>query len=86
MPKKTLRALSKRAIARGLDPLTPAVAVTNATRHDEIVVASTISSICDMTDAEPGNGPMLVLIGRALAQTAGSTHENNVPVLGAAAI
>ena len=39
MPKKTLRELSARAIAQGLDPATPAVAVANATRPDETIVA-----------------------------------------------
>ena len=45
MPKKTLRELSARAIAEGLDPATPAVAIANATRPDETIVAGTIADI-----------------------------------------
>lgn len=68
MPRKTLRELSARAIAEGLDPATPAVAVTNATRPDETVVEATIADICDKSEGDPRGGPMLVLIGNALAQ------------------
>jgi uroporphyrin-III C-methyltransferase / precorrin-2 dehydrogenase / sirohydrochlorin ferrochelatase len=68
MPRKTLHELSARAIAAGLDPSTPAVAVTNATRPDEVVVEATIADVCDKSEADPHSGPMLVLIGNALAQ------------------
>ena len=43
MPKRTLRELTARAIAAGLDPATPAVAVANATRPDETIIAGTIA-------------------------------------------
>jgi uroporphyrin-III C-methyltransferase/precorrin-2 dehydrogenase/sirohydrochlorin ferrochelatase len=68
MPRKTLRELSARAIAEGLDPSTPAVAVTNATRPNEAVVQATIEDICDKSEADTHRGPMLVMIGNALAQ------------------
>src|SRR5579864_8148358 len=45
MPVKTLPQLVATAIARGLDPATPAVAVERATRPDERVIASTISDL-----------------------------------------
>jgi len=67
MPKKTLRALSARAIAQGLDPATPAVAVANATRPDEAIVAATIGDIADRVDAAAPDGPLLVMLGNALA-------------------
>jgi uroporphyrin-III C-methyltransferase/precorrin-2 dehydrogenase/sirohydrochlorin ferrochelatase len=70
MPKQTLRALSARAIAHGLDPATPAVAVANATRPDETVVAGTIADIADRIDAAALDGPALVMIGRVLAEAA----------------
>jgi uroporphyrin-III C-methyltransferase/precorrin-2 dehydrogenase/sirohydrochlorin ferrochelatase len=68
MPRKTLRELSARAIAEGLDPSTPAVAVTNATRPNEAVVQATIADVCDKSEADSHGGPMLVLIGNAMAQ------------------
>ena len=68
MPKKTLRALAGRAMAHGLDPSTPAIAVVNATRPDEVIVAGTIGDIADRIDAAALTGPALVMIGRALAE------------------
>src|SRR4051794_32127976 len=47
MPKKTLHELSDRAVAEGLDPATPAVAVANATRPEETIVTGTIADIAD---------------------------------------
>ena len=67
MAKKTLHELSERARAHGLDPATPAVAVANATRGDETVVAGTIADIAQRVDAAAPDGPLLVLIGRVLA-------------------
>ena len=67
MPKKTLRELSARAIAQGLDPSTPAVAVANATRPDETIVAATIGDIAERIEAIALDGPVLVMIGRVLA-------------------
>ncbi len=68
MPKKTLRELSARAMAQGLDPATPAVAVANATRPDETIVAGTIADIAERIDADAPDGPLLVMIGKVLAQ------------------
>jgi len=70
MPKKTLRELSERAIAQGLAPSTPAVAVANATRPDETIVAGTIADIADRIEADAPEGPVLVMIGRVLAEVA----------------
>jgi uroporphyrin-III C-methyltransferase/precorrin-2 dehydrogenase/sirohydrochlorin ferrochelatase len=70
MPKKTLRLLSERAIAHGLDPAMPAVAVANATRLDQTVVAATIATIADEIEAHELGSPVLVMIGRVLADVA----------------
>jgi uroporphyrin-III C-methyltransferase/precorrin-2 dehydrogenase/sirohydrochlorin ferrochelatase len=70
MPKKTLRELSARASAQGLDPATPAVAVANATRPDERIVAGTIGDIADRVEADVPDGPVLVMIGKVLAEFA----------------
>jgi uroporphyrin-III C-methyltransferase / precorrin-2 dehydrogenase / sirohydrochlorin ferrochelatase len=64
MPKKTIAELAARAIAGGLSPDTPAVAVANATRAEETVVAGTIADIAVKLDETPLAGPVLVLIGR----------------------
>jgi uroporphyrin-III C-methyltransferase/precorrin-2 dehydrogenase/sirohydrochlorin ferrochelatase len=70
MPKKTLRALSARAVAQGLDASTPAVAIANATRPDETIVAGTIRDIAERIEAAAPDGPVLVMIGKVLAEVA----------------
>jgi uroporphyrin-III C-methyltransferase/precorrin-2 dehydrogenase/sirohydrochlorin ferrochelatase len=70
MPKKTMRELSERAVAHGLDASTPAVAVANATRPDETIVAGTIADIADKIEADALDGTVLVMIGRVLAEVA----------------
>jgi uroporphyrin-III C-methyltransferase/precorrin-2 dehydrogenase/sirohydrochlorin ferrochelatase len=70
MPKKTLRALSARAIAEGLDAAIPAVAIANATRPDEIIVTGTIRDIADRIETAAPDGPVLVMIGKVLAEIA----------------
>ena len=67
MPKKTLRELAVRSIAQGLDPSTPAVAVANATRPDETMIAATVGTIAEKIEASALDGPVLVMIGRVLA-------------------
>ncbi len=66
MPGRTLPELAARAIAHGLDPATPAVAMANASRPDQLVMRSTVAGIADAVAAAAPNGPLLVLIGRAL--------------------
>jgi uroporphyrin-III C-methyltransferase/precorrin-2 dehydrogenase/sirohydrochlorin ferrochelatase len=70
MPKKTLRELSKRAVAQGLDASTPAVAVANATRVDETVIAGTIGDIAERIETDAPDGPLLVMIGKVVAEVA----------------
>ncbi len=79
MPKKTLRELSERAIAQGLAPSTPAVAVANATRPDETIVAGTIADIADRIEVDAPEGPVLVMIGRVLAEVAVGRNSEAYP-------
>jgi uroporphyrin-III C-methyltransferase / precorrin-2 dehydrogenase / sirohydrochlorin ferrochelatase len=67
MPVKTLPLLSERAIAAGLNPSTPAVAVARATRPDETTIFGTIASLPSQMAIGPVAGPVLVLIGMALS-------------------
>src|SRR5262245_38151496 len=66
MPKKTLAELTTRAIAQGLDPATPAIAVASATRPTETAVAAPVAQIAERIREADIKGPLLVLIGRAL--------------------
>src|ERR1700722_7210761 len=67
MPTKTLPELVANAMKAGLDPTTPAVAVERATRADERVIAATIADLPARLAAEAPSGPVIVMIGRALA-------------------
>jgi uroporphyrin-III C-methyltransferase / precorrin-2 dehydrogenase / sirohydrochlorin ferrochelatase len=67
MPVKTLRELAVQAVAAGLDPATPAVAVSRATRPDEARIVSPIVALPDEIDAAGLAGPILVMIGRTFA-------------------
>ncbi|HEU4357293.1 MAG TPA: siroheme synthase CysG [Xanthobacteraceae bacterium] len=64
MPKKTIGELAARAIAEGLSPDMPAVAVAAATRPEEMIVAGTVSDIAARLGALAPGGPVLVFIGR----------------------
>jgi uroporphyrin-III C-methyltransferase / precorrin-2 dehydrogenase / sirohydrochlorin ferrochelatase len=81
MPKKTLRELGARLTARGLDPATPAVAVANATRPDETVVSGSISDIAEKLDGAAPSGPVLVMIGRRLAEVGGAAQARSLDSL-----
>jgi uroporphyrin-III C-methyltransferase / precorrin-2 dehydrogenase / sirohydrochlorin ferrochelatase len=63
MPKRTLAELSERAIAAGLDPTTPALAISRATRPDQQTVRGTIGDIARRVDEAALPGPVLVMIG-----------------------
>ena len=68
MPIKTLPDLVVNALATGLDPATPAVAVARATRDDERVIAGSIANLPAKLAAEAPAGPVVVMIGRVFAE------------------
>ena len=70
MPKRALAELAATAQARGLPADTPAIAVAAATRPEQEVIAATISDIASRLDDAAPEHPVLVMIGRALAQAA----------------
>jgi uroporphyrin-III C-methyltransferase/precorrin-2 dehydrogenase/sirohydrochlorin ferrochelatase len=67
MPAKTLAEFSARAIAQGLDPATPAVAVSRATRADEVSIRAPIAELPERLAAVGLPGPILVMIGRVIS-------------------
>jgi uroporphyrin-III C-methyltransferase / precorrin-2 dehydrogenase / sirohydrochlorin ferrochelatase len=67
MPVRTLDALVARAVAEGLDPSTPAVAVARATRPDQVTIAATIGDLPERMALAELPGPALVMLGAALA-------------------
>ena len=75
MPTKTLAELVQRALQSGLDPATPAVAVEQATRNDERVIAGTAVALPVKLAAMPPSGPVIVMIGRAFSEYVEATLE-----------
>jgi uroporphyrin-III C-methyltransferase/precorrin-2 dehydrogenase/sirohydrochlorin ferrochelatase len=65
MARATLPGFREQALAAGLDPATPAVAVLAATRPDEMRLAATIATLPDKLAALPADRPVLVLLGHA---------------------
>jgi uroporphyrin-III C-methyltransferase/precorrin-2 dehydrogenase/sirohydrochlorin ferrochelatase len=70
MPTKTLSALVERALAEGLDPQTPALAVARATRPDQQALAAPIGALPARLAEAALPGPLLVMIGRVTAAAA----------------
>jgi uroporphyrin-III C-methyltransferase / precorrin-2 dehydrogenase / sirohydrochlorin ferrochelatase len=68
MPVRTLPDLVARAIAAGLDPQTPAVAVECATHTDERIVGDRIADLPQQLAAAAPAGPVVVMIGRVFAE------------------
>ena len=82
MPAKTLPELVANALAAGLDPAMPAVAVARATRADEQTVAGSIANLPALLAAQATPGPVVVLIGRVFADYAANATREDQPVEG----
>jgi uroporphyrin-III C-methyltransferase/precorrin-2 dehydrogenase/sirohydrochlorin ferrochelatase len=76
MPTRTLAELAAKAIAAGLDPATPAVAIARATRPDEEIIVATIATLPSRVAMRSPPGPVLVMIGRAMAETLAHASTN----------
>jgi uroporphyrin-III C-methyltransferase/precorrin-2 dehydrogenase/sirohydrochlorin ferrochelatase len=66
MARATLPLFREKALAAGLDPRTPAIAVFGATTPGEQRVAATIATLPERLGELPSRGPVLVLIGHAM--------------------
>ena len=75
MPVKTFSAFAARALAAGLDPQTPALAIARATRPDQIVVAGTVADLPARLAAAKLPGPVLVMIGRGIGAQLGAQNS-----------
>jgi len=75
MPVRTLAALVEKAVAEGLDPKTPAVAIARATRPDQATVAAAIGELPARLAQAKLPGPVLVMIGQVLAEAESAGRE-----------
>jgi uroporphyrin-III C-methyltransferase/precorrin-2 dehydrogenase/sirohydrochlorin ferrochelatase len=78
MPTRTFGQLAETALAHGLDPATPVIAVARATRPDERVIAGTLGDMPARLAADPPKGPLLVLMGRALETYGTETADHQM--------
>jgi uroporphyrin-III C-methyltransferase/precorrin-2 dehydrogenase/sirohydrochlorin ferrochelatase len=63
MPRRTLGEFARKAMAKGLDPATPAVAVASATLAGQVHVGASVSEIAAEAAALPNGAPVIVIIG-----------------------
>jgi uroporphyrin-III C-methyltransferase/precorrin-2 dehydrogenase/sirohydrochlorin ferrochelatase len=68
MGNRTLPALSRRLVAEGLDPATPAFLIERASTPQERVIAGTIADLPAKAGEATLSGPCLVLLGATLAR------------------
>lgn len=73
MPRKTLGAFVRKALAAGLDPATPAVAIASATLPQEAHVAGAVHEINDLASGLPAGAPVTVIIGWVGRELAGAS-------------
>jgi siroheme synthase len=72
MPTRTLVALAGKAIAEGLDPETPSLAISRATRPDQAVVTAPIGELAERLAQAGLPGPVLVMIGKTVTPAGGA--------------
>ncbi len=70
MPKATIDALCRELLARGLPAEHPVMAVFDATRPSESVIAATLATLPARLAAEHRSAPCIVLIGAGIPATA----------------
>ena len=63
MPRRTLPQFVRKALAKGLDPATPAVAISAATLPDQRHVGSPVIDIVAATAELPAGAPVVIIIG-----------------------
>ncbi len=79
MPTRTLEALIARALSEGLDPRTPALAISRATRPDQGTVAAPVVQLAERLAHANLPGPVLVMFGHALGtQTIAQTQNRAI--------
>ena len=77
MPTRTLAALAEKAITEGLDPDTPAIAISRATRPDQAVVTAPIAELAERLAQAGLPGPVLVMIGKTVMPAAAADSRRS---------
>jgi len=70
MPRATLGEFARSAIAAGLPPETPAVAIASATLPAQAQVSGTVATVAGLAGSLPPGAPVTVVIGRVARERA----------------
>lgn len=79
MGRSVAGSVAEKLVAAGLAPATPVAAVENATRDDERILTGRLSDLAALGQRGDLDGPVLILIGDALAQSSFEGAEPLVP-------
>ena len=63
MPRRTLDEFARKAMAKGLDPATPAIAIASASLPEASRVAGIVAEIGALAEELPAGAPVTVVIG-----------------------
>jgi len=63
MPRKTLNEFVRQALAKGLDPATPAIAIASASLPEQRHVAGPVAEIGALAEELPAGAPVTVVVG-----------------------
>ncbi len=74
MPRATLGEFARSAIAAGLPPETPAVAIASATLPAQAQVSGTITTVAGLAGTLPPGAPVTVVIGRVARERSGAVQ------------
>ncbi len=79
---RTLREITRRLVAAGKSPETPAACVRNATRPDQQVVSGTLNDLAERVECAGITPPAVVVIGDVVKLRDGLTWFEKRPLLG----
>jgi uroporphyrin-III C-methyltransferase/precorrin-2 dehydrogenase/sirohydrochlorin ferrochelatase len=63
MPRRTLGEFLRKALARGIDPATPAIAIASVSLEEQTHVAGTVAEIGALAEGLPAGAPVTVIVG-----------------------
>jgi uroporphyrin-III C-methyltransferase/precorrin-2 dehydrogenase/sirohydrochlorin ferrochelatase len=63
MPRRTLDEFVRKALAKGLDPATPSIAIASVTLPEEQHVAGRVAEIGALAEQLPAGAPVTIVIG-----------------------
>jgi uroporphyrin-III C-methyltransferase/precorrin-2 dehydrogenase/sirohydrochlorin ferrochelatase len=66
MPRKTLGHFVERAVAEGLDPEIPAVAIADATRDSQAWLSGTLAELPSLAERLDPSAPVTVIVGKVV--------------------